>query len=150
MCGMAKTWSDWWLAILAALVLMTASIGSSHAHGPGHTHHQHAVYVKHAAPHAHWGDLAQHAKHSVEIQAIAVKASGHGGHWHHHHGGLDHSDADCGCCCDTICHCGFAILGFAGELIPAPEAVLFYMPVALPGGTLPGSLDRPPRSPVLA
>jgi hypothetical protein len=131
------------LATLATLALVVASAVGTYAHAAGHGHHHHALHAQHSAPHAaHQHDPAQGeaAQAAAEVD-VSHPCDGH------KPTGLGHSHADC---CDTICHGGYAILSLAGDVSPVLGPAPFTALVTQGGGTRPGSLDRPPRAPVLA
>ena len=119
------------ITAVMTLALVFASTVGAYAHAAGHTHHASAHAVQ-----------SEHPDRSGSISDEATDL-------HDEHGMADPGKGHTNCC-DTICHGGYAILGvgyaFSAPVNSRPATLV----TARATGTRPSSLERPPRSPVLA
>jgi hypothetical protein len=110
------------------LALICGSAIGAYAHAVGHCHHGHA-----------------HAVHQEDVEASTPTGAQHQGESQKVPAAVDHTQ-----CCDTICHGGYAIVDM-NAVVPLPPTSTHAIPsVRLAVGTQPHSLERPPRSLVLA
>src|SRR4029453_5406724 len=127
--GSAKQrWAARLISAAMALALVVASAVGGYAHALAHCHHGHA----HAAQHQDSG--AAPVASGMEQKGEPQKAPA-----------ANHAD-----CCDTICHGGYAIVGQASPILPLPQSTPSIPLMRADAGAEPRSLDRPPRSSVLA
>ena len=112
-------------AAIALAVVFASSIGA-YAHALAHRGHAHAASHQDsgAAP------VASGIEHKGDPQK--APAGTHAG------------------CCDSICHGGYAIVGQVSPVLPQPQAMPPIPVIRANAEAEPHSLDRPPRSPVLA
>jgi len=120
-------WQARLISAVVALVLVFASSIGAYAHALAHCHHGHA----HAA--SHQGSDAAPVENGMKHKGEPQKAPAA-------------NNADC---CDTICH-GYAIVGHVDPVLAVPQAKPAISMMQAGAGVQPRSLDRPPRSPVLA
>jgi len=123
-----QRWAARLISAAVALALVVASAVGAYAHALAHCHHGHA----HAAQHQDSGaaPVASGMEHKGEAQKAPA---------------AHHAD-----CCDTICHGGYAIVGQASPLLALAQSTPPIPMMRADAGAEPRSLDRPPRSPVLA
>jgi hypothetical protein len=114
-------------AVIALAVVCASSVGA-YAHALAHCHYGHA-------------DAAQPQDQVAAPDSGAVANKGQP----QKSPAATHAD-----CCDTICHGGYAIVGEAGPLSSPPQIRPAVAMTRADTGAEPRSLDRPPRSPVLA
>jgi hypothetical protein len=121
-------WQAQLISAAIALAVVFASCIGAYAHALAHCHHGHA----HAASHQESGaaPVASGVEHKGEPQKAPAGT---------------HAD-----CCDSICHGGYAIVGQVNPVLPQPQAKPPIPVMRAHAGAEPHSLDRPPRSPVLA
>jgi hypothetical protein len=135
-------WSARLLAAVAALALMLAFATGASAH-PGHSHQG---PVTHAAV-----DVIVHQAGQLGAEVRAVHAAHHA-HRQHGNGHKCPEGTGC-CCCDAACHgshASYAIVIVAGP-VPVSAAIAPAAPPAtFLNGVEPGSLERPPNTPVRA
>jgi hypothetical protein len=111
-----------------ALALIWASTIGAYAHALAHCHHGHA-------------HVAQPQDFRVAPAAIDMEHKGES----KKAPARNHAD-----CCDTICHGGYAIVDEVSPVLPLPQAKPPIPVMRADAGAGPHSLDRPPRSPILA
>ena len=129
-----QPWLTRLIAVVTTLALVFASVMGAYGHAAGHNHYSSPGV-------AHTQDVDQQTA-SADTQAAHADCD-------HSHNRADtgSSHADC---LDTICHGGYAVLGTTWIVPLLARPLPFIVPIASPIGTQPGSLERPPRSPVLA
>src|SRR5262245_2524717 len=117
------------ISVAVALALIFASAVGAYAHALAHCHHGHSNPVH---------------QEDAEASTVTVNAL--------HKGESQRSPAsvDQAQCCDTICHGGFAIVDMGAVVRLPPRILHAILSASCAAGTQPHSLERPPRSPVLA
>src|SRR6185503_1579898 len=123
-----QRWAVRLISAALALALIVASAVGAYAHALAHCHHGHEHAAQHhdsaAAP------VASGMEHKGEPQKAPA---------------ADHAD-----CCDTICHGGYAVVGQTSPVLGLTRSKPAIPMVRADAWVVPRSLDRPPRSPVLA
>jgi len=117
-------------AVAMVMLLWTSAIGA-YAHALGHHHHHHD------------GGHGTH-KHALAGQAVASPDGQDQG------SAAQPGPTERFCCCDVICHGGYAILQASSMPLAPVRPRAERVPTERAEGTQPPSLDRPPRSPVRA
>ena len=131
MGGFKNRWAARLISAAVALALIFASAVGAYAHAFAHCHHGHANAAHQEGAEAPASTVTANALHEGESRGSSAP--------------VDHAQ-----CCDTICHGGFAIVDM-GAVVLLPASCLHAIPFAsLAAGMQPHSLERPPRSPVLA
>jgi hypothetical protein len=130
MGSLKQRWAARLISAAMALALVFASAVGTYAHALAHCHHGHANAVHHQED-AEASTVTANALHKGESQRSPAS--------------VDQAQ-----CCDTICHGGFAIVDMGAVVLLPPRFLHAILSAGLAAGTQPHSLERPPRSPVLA
>ena len=131
MGSLKHRWAARLISAAVALALVFALAVGAYAHALAHCHHGHTNAVHQEDAEASASKVTANVQHKGESQRVPAP--------------VDQAQ-----CCDTICHGGFAIVD-VGAVVLLPVRFLHTIPSAsLAAGTQPHSLERPPRSPVLA
>jgi hypothetical protein len=134
MSSASRAWLSRLLAAAMALALMVAYVGGAYAHAMGHqVHHARA---------AHAETLSDDVTTAGESVAVAYDYT-----YCAHGGGHDCDQPEhVPDCCDTICHCGHAILAATPVVPHPPLSGPAIEPVAASHGVDSAGLDRPPKA----
>jgi len=124
-----QRWQARLISVAIVLALVFASAVGAYAHGLAHCHHGHAHVVQ---------------PQDVSAAAPVAIDMGHKGEPRNAPAG-NHAG-----CCDTICHGGYAIVAQGSPVLPLPQVKPPIPVMRADAGAEPHSLDRPPRSPILA
>jgi hypothetical protein len=127
MGSLKQRWVARLISAAVALALICAPSVGAYAHALAHCHHG-----QHAPQHQDSGaaPIASDMVHKGDPQKAPA---------------ANHAD-----CCDTICHGGYAIVGQTSPILPLPQSKPSIPMTRTDAGAEPRSLDRPPRSAVLA
>jgi len=129
-----QPWPARLIAVVTTLALVFASVMGAYGHAAGHSHHS--------------SPGVAHTQGVDQLPPSADTRAAHADCDHSHNRadtGSSHAD-----CLDIICHGGYAILGATCIVPLLARALPFIVQIASLIGTQPGSLERPPRPPVLA
>jgi hypothetical protein len=131
MGSLKHRWAARLISAVVALALVFASAVGAYAHALSHCQHGHANAVHQEDAEASASTVTANALHKGESQRSPAS--------------VDQAQ-----CCDTICHGGFAIVDVGPVVLLPPRFLHAILSAGLAAGTQPHSLERPPRSPVLA
>lgn len=124
-----QRWSARLFSAAVLVALVCASTIGAYAHALAHCHHGHA-HVAQSQDFRSAAPVAIDMEHNGEPQKVPAGS---------------HAD-----CCDTICHGGYAIVDDVSPVLPLPQAKPPVPVMRADAGAEPHSLDRPPRSRILA
>jgi hypothetical protein len=124
-------WAARLISAAVALALVVASAVGAYAHALAHCHDGHANAVHQEGAEVSASTVTVNALHKGESQRSPAS--------------VDQAQ-----CCDTICHGGLAIVDMGAVVLLPPRFLHAVLSASHAAGTQPHSLERPPRSPVLA
>jgi hypothetical protein len=131
MGSLEHRWAARLISAAVALALLVASAVGAYAHALAHCHHGHAN--------------ALHQDDAVATAPMVTVNALHKGESQRPPASVDQAQ-----CCDTVCHGGLAIVDMGAVALLPPHFLHATLSASRVAGTQPHSLERPPRSPVLA